>query len=47
LGEELKFNNASVAGSILFHKEQTSHFSAFVKQNKIKLPQYEYEDMVA
>jgi hypothetical protein len=47
LGEELKFNNASVAGSILFHKEQTAHFSAFVKQNKIKLPQYEYEDMVA
>jgi len=43
LGEELKFNNASVAGSILFHKEQTVHFSAFVKENKTTLPQYEYE----
>jgi len=43
LGEELQFNSESVAGSILYHKEQTVHFSAFVKENKTTLPQYEYE----
>ena len=47
LGEELQFNSESVAGSILYHKEQTVHFSAFVKENKTTLPQYEYEDKVA
>ena len=47
LGEELQFNSESVAGSILYHKEQTAHFSAFVKENKTTLPQYEYEDKVA
>ena len=47
LGEELQFNSESVAGSILCHKEQTVHFSAFVKENKTTLPQYEYEDKVA
>ena len=40
LGEELQFNSESVAGSILYHKEQTVHFSAFVKENKTTLPQY-------
>ena len=47
LGEELQFNSESVAGSILYHKEQTVHFSAFVKENKTTLPQYEYEDKAA
>jgi hypothetical protein len=47
LGEELQFNSESVAGSILYHKEQTAHFSAFVKENKTTLSQYEYEDKVA
>ena len=47
LGEELQFNSESVAGSILYHKEQTAHFSAFVKENKTTLPQYEYEDKAA
>ena len=47
LGEELQFNSESVAGSILYHKEQTVHFSAFVKENKTTLPQYEYEDRAA
>ncbi len=47
LGEELQFNSESVAGSILYHKEQTVHFSAFVKENKTTLSQYEYEDKVA
>ena len=47
LGEELQFNSESVAGSILYHKEQTVHFSTFVKENKTTLPQYEYEDKVA
>jgi len=47
LGEELQFNSESVAGSILCHKEQTVHFSAFVKENKTTLSQYEYEDKVA
>ncbi len=47
LGEELQFNSESVAGSILYHKEQAVHFSAFVKENKTTLPQYEYEDKVA
>ena len=47
LGEELQFNSESVTGSILYHKEQTVHFSAFVKENKTTLPQYEYEDKVA
>jgi len=47
LGEELQFNSESVAGSILYHKEQTVHFSAFVKENKTTLPQYEYVDKVA
>ena len=47
LGEELQFNSESVAGFILYHKEQTVHFSAFVKENKTTLPQYEYEDKVA
>ena len=47
LGEELQFNSESVAGSILCHKEQTVHFSAFVKENKTTLPQYEYEDKAA
>ena len=47
LGEELQFNSESVAGSILCHKEQTVHFSAFVKENKTTAPQYEYEDKVA
>ena len=47
LGEELQFNSESVAGSILYHKEQTAHFSAFVKENKTTLPQYEYEDRAA
>ena len=47
LGEELQFNSESVAGSILYHKEQTVHFSAFVKENKTTAPQYEYEDKVA
>ena len=47
LGEELQFNSESVAGSILYYKEQTVHFSAFVKENKTTLPQYEYEDKVA
>ena len=47
LGEELQFNSESVAGSILYHKEQTVHFSAFVKENKTTLPQYEYEYKVA
>ena len=47
LGEELQFNSESVAASILYHKEQTVHFSAFVKENKTTLPQYEYEDKVA
>ena len=47
LGEELQFNSESVAGSILYHKEQTVHFSAFVKENKTTLPQYEYDDKVA
>ena len=47
LGEELQFNSESVAGSVLYHKEQTAHFSAFVKENKTTLPQYEYEDKVA
>ena len=47
LGEELQFNSESVAGFILYHKEQAVHFSAFVKENKTTLPQYEYEDKVA
>jgi len=47
LGEELQFNSESVARSILYHKEQTVHFSAFLKENKTTLPQYEYEDKVA
>jgi len=47
LGEELQFNSESVAGSILYYKEQTVHFSAFVKENKTTLPQYEYEDKAA
>ena len=47
LGEELQFNSETVAGSILYHKEQTVHFSAFVKENKTTLPQYEYEDKAA
>ena len=47
LGEELQFNSESVAGFILYHKEQTVHFSAFVKENKTTLPQYEYEDKAA
>ena len=47
LGEELQFNSETVAGSILCHKEQTVHFSAFVKENKTTLPQYEYVDKVA
>ena len=47
LGEELQFNSETVAGSILYHKEQTVHFSAFVKENKTTLPQYEYEDRAA
>ena len=47
LGEELQFNSESVAGSILYHKEQTVHFSAFVKENKTTLPQYEYENKAA
>ncbi len=47
LGEELQFNSESVAGSILYHKEQIVHFSAFVKENKTTLSQYEYEDKVA
>jgi hypothetical protein len=47
LGEELQFNSESVAGFILYYKEQTVHFSAFVKENKTTLPQYEYEDKVA
>ena len=47
LGEELQFNSESVAGSILYYKEQTVHFSAFVKENKTTLPQYEYVDKVA
>ena len=47
LGEELQFNSESVAGSILYHKEQTVHFSTFVKENKTTLPQYEYEDKAA
>jgi len=47
LGEELQFYSETVAGSILYHKEQTVHFSAFVKENKTTLPQYEYVDKVA
>ena len=47
LGEELQFNSESVAGFILYHKEQAVHFSAFVKENKTTLPQYEYEDKAA
>ena len=47
LGEELQFNSESVAGFILYHKEQAVHFSAFVKENKTTLPQYEYVDKVA
>ena len=47
LGEELQFYSETVAGSILYHKEQTVHFSAFVKENKTTLPQYEYEDKAA
>ena len=47
LGEELQFNSESVAGFILYHKEQAVHFSAFVKENKTTLPQYEYEDRAA
>ena len=47
LGEELQFNNEILAGSVLLYKEQIAHFSAFVKQSKRTLPQYEYENKVA
>jgi len=47
LGEELQFNNETLAGYILLYKEQIAHFSAFVKQSKRTLPQYEYENKIA
>ena len=42
LGNEIRFNNELISGSMLCYKDKIVHFSVFLKEQEAK-PVYEYE----